>query len=161
MFFQVIVLTVLEISWSSKSMLTMPFLLQRYVEITCTVTLKSFIPPLAYNLLLVVICATMGFLTRKLPDNFNDSHYIFVSISTTLFMWSVFLPTYFTTFHSQHKSALLSVCLLLNSYITMLCQFGPKVYAVFFVNEERFSIKNIGTTSTSIAVQPANGAGET
>jgi hypothetical protein len=66
-------------------------------------------------------------------------------------MWIVFLPTYFTTFYSDNKAALLSVCLLLNSYITMMGLFAPKVYAVFFVKEDQMTLHTMGTTST---VQP-------
>ena len=129
----------------------MPFVHQPYVEVACAVDLNSFIPALCFNMVLLVICAILGYLTKALPQNFNDSRYIFVSISTTLFMWIVFLPTYFTTFHSHHKAALMSVCLLLNAYITMLCQFGPKVYAVFFANEDEMRFSTMGTATNAIS----------
>ncbi|KAK2140109.1 hypothetical protein LSH36_1480g00012 [Paralvinella palmiformis] len=152
--FQVLLLVLLENLYPTISIRLMPFPYEPYVEITCSLNLESFIPPLSYNLVLIFVCAIFGFLTKSLPENFNDSRYIFVSISTTLFMWSVFLPTYFTTLRSDHKAALLSICLLLNSYITMLCQFFPKVYAVFYVNEESLTF-NVAATSTVVRVQPS------
>ena len=141
--------------YPSISTRLMPIPYEPYVEITCSLRLESFIPPLSYNLFLIFVCAVFGFLTKSLPENFNDSRYIFVSISTTLFMWSVFLPTYFTTFRSDHKAILLSVCLLLNTFITLLCQFCPKVYAVYFVSEECMTL-NTSLTATGSRVQPSH-----
>ena len=143
-----------ELSPSTTTRL-MPFPYEPYVEITCSLHMESFIPPLSYNLFLIFVCAVFGFLTKSLPENFNDSRYIFVSISTTLFMWSVFLPTYFTTFRSDHKAILLSVWLLLNTFITLLCQFCPKVYAVFFVLEENMTL-NTSWTATGSRVRPSH-----
>jgi hypothetical protein len=98
---------------------------------------------------LIVACAVLGYMTRKLPENFNDSRYIFVAISTTLFMWSVFLPTYFTTVKSLNQAALLSLSLLFNAYITMLAQFGPKIYAVLFVEETNIIFNTLDQSSAS------------
>ena len=145
---QVLILCILEIVRPTTSIRIMPFPQEPYVEITCSVDLESFIPPLIFNMVPIMTCAVLGYLTKALPENFNDSRCIFLSTSTTLFMWIVFLPTYFTTFYSHNKAALLSVCLLLNSYITMLGLFAPKVYAVFFVKEGQLAIHTMGTTST-------------
>ena len=153
--FQFMLLCVLEMIYTSTSLLLMPFLHEPYVEITCSVTLMGFLPPLIFNMVLIVACAFFGYLTRKLPENFNDSRYIFVSISTTLFMWSVFLPTYFTAFHAHHQAALLSVCLLFNAYITMVGQFGPKIYAVLFVKEETITFNTL-TQGTTATVNPSS-----
>ena len=154
-----IILVILNNLYPSERTQLMPLPYEPYVEITCSLRLESFIPPLSYNLFLIFVCAVYGFLTKSLPENFNDSRYIFVSISTTLFMWSVFLPTYFTTFRSDHKAVLLSVCLLLNTFITLLCQFFPKVYAVFFVSEECMTFTSVGTAAgsrvhPSLAINP-------
>ena len=73
---------------------------------------------------------------RGLPENFNESRYIFVSVCTTTFLWMVFLPTYFTTFYTYHKAALLAFCLILNATVTLLCLFVPKLYAIYFVSEQ-------------------------
>ena len=144
---QIILLVIIEMKLPSMPELIMPFANERYVEITCSFSMTSFIPPVAYNMAVIATCGVLGFMTRKLPENFNDSRYIFVSISTTFFMWVVILPTYFTTFHSHHKAVLLSMCLLLNAFITILCQFGPKIYAVFFVREDTIVINTVNVTT--------------
>ncbi len=108
----------------------------KHVELFCDLPLEEFLVPLTYNLALIVLCAVYGFLTRKLPENFNESWYIFVSVSKTTFLWTVFIPTYFTTFYAYHQASLLAFCLLLNATITLLCLFMPKIYAIYFVNED-------------------------
>ena len=65
------------------------------VELFCKMSLLPFMLCLGYDLILVVLCAAHAFLTRNLPDNFSESWYLFVSVSTTSFLWIVFLPTLF------------------------------------------------------------------
>ena len=129
----------------------MPILMERLVEIACKETLTKFIIPLAYNFLMILTCAAMGYYTRKLPENFNESWFIFISVATTLFMWVVFLPTYFTSFYVYNQVAILGFCLLLNVYITIGCLFLPKLYALFFVDEKKLQFN----TFTQTSVQPS------
>lgn len=113
----------------------MPIPTERLVELYCAMPLKAFLPPVVMNMALILLCAAHGFLTRSLPENFNESKFIFVSVCTTTFLWMVFLPTYFTTFYTYHQAALIAFCLILNATITLLCLFVPKIYAIYFVNE--------------------------
>ena len=123
---------------------------ERHVELFCDLPQVGFLAPLAYNLALIVFCAFYGFLTRKLPENFNESWYIFVSVSTTMFLWMVVLPTYFTTFYAYHQAALLAFCLILNASITLLCLYVPKVYAIYFVEEGSMTFSSeLGQASVS------------
>ena len=132
----------------AKPKLRMPIRNERLVELHCYMPMGGFLAPLCYNLLLLFMCAIYGFLTRKLPENFNESWYIFVSVSTTSFLWLVFLPTYFTTFRTYHQAALLGLCLILNASVTLLCLFVPKVYAIYYVDDEKLQIKGSGTASS-------------
>ena len=120
----------------------------REVELYCDLQLKTFVPPVSYNFLLIVCCACCGFLTRKLPENYNESWYIFVSVSTTLFMWLVFLPTYFTTYYAMHQIVILASCLVLNASVTMVCFFLPKMYAVHFCSNKNMHIRPAGVSPT-------------
>ena len=89
-----------------------------------------------------------GFLTRRLPENFNESWYIFVSVSTTTFLWMVFLPTYFTTFYAHYQVALLATSLILNASITLLCLYVPKIYAIYFIDEEQLKYASVAVSVT-------------
>lgn len=89
-------------------------------------------------------------MVRKLPENFNESWYIFVSVATTTFLWVVFLPTYFTTFYAHHQSALLASCLIINATVTLLCLYLPKFYALYFIEEQNMVFLNT-TANNSVA----------
>lgn len=127
----------------------MPVRSVQYVELLCKLPLHNLIIPLSFNLVLLIMCAVFGFLTRKLPDNFNESWYIFISVATTIFIWIAFLPTYIMAFYAYHKAALLSLVLILNSSVTIFCLYLPKLYALFFVDEAKIKVTNFDTTTFS------------
>ncbi len=133
----------------------MPVITEEAVELLCEMPITPFMLCLGYDLVLVLLCAAHAFLTRKLPENFNESWYLFVSVCTTSFLWVVFLPTYFTTFHAYHQAALLAFCMLVNGACTLLCLFLPKIYAVYFVNEQDMKINAPKTTNTTSSVAPS------
>ena len=60
-----------------------------------------------------------------------------MSLSTPLFLWVVFLPAYFGSLTAYGRTISMAVSLLLNAYITMLAQFGPKIYAVFCLKQRQ------------------------
>ncbi len=135
-------------------MLRMPVVTERYVELYCHVTLVGLLTPLAYNLFIIILTAIHGFLTRKYPENFNESWHIFISVSTATFLWAVFLPTYFTTFYANHRSILLAFCLILNAGVTLLCLYVPKLYALYFVSEDRLTLETMATSKPITMVNP-------
>lgn len=128
------------------AIIQMPVRTEPHVELLCSLPLINLLTPLSFNLLLLILCAIYGFLTRKLPDNFNESWYIFISVTTTLFVWIAFLPTYFLAFYSYHKAALLALALILNGGVTCLCLYSPKVYALYYIKEENIQISSFDKT---------------
>ena len=147
--FQVALLVFSSIMFNVKEIIQMPILTEKFVELACYVSLEALVIPLGYNLFLLLVCALYGFLTRKLPDNFNESWYIFMSVITTLFVWVAFLPTYFTAFYAYHKSALLALALILNAAVTTVCLFIPKIYAIFFITEDQIKVSNFDDSARS------------
>ena len=123
---------------------------QEMVELFCEQPLSAYLTSLSYNIFLILLCAIHGVQTRKLPENFNESRYIFISVLTTTFIWAVFLPTYFSAFYHYHQSALLAFCLILNGFITWLCLFLPKIYAIYFVDLDNLQF------FASVATEPFN-----
>ncbi len=138
-----------------KASLQMPVLTVKQSELFCNVQLLVLVIPLSYNLLLLLLCAVYGFLTRKLPANFNESWYIFISVWTTMLLWIVLLPTYFTMFYAYYKAALLSFCLFMNALLTIMCMYVPKLYAIYFVDEGRFCLTTGGTVDMATKGQVA------
>ena len=123
--------------------LDMPVPTQPFVELHCSFPRWTILFPLAYNVVLIFICVIYAFKTRKLPDNFNESKYIFVCACVTLFLWCAFLPTYFATFYAIHKSILLSVSLVMNGTVFMMCLFVTRVYAVYCMDEKKIKFTTV------------------
>ena len=126
------------------------------VELMCELSLEGFIIPLSYNLLLIAACLFYGFKTRKLPENFNESRYIFLCVCTTLFIWLAFIPTYFAAYHSYHKVVLLSLSLILNSSVMLLCLYVPKLYALFYVDEDNIVFTRNQATTSRVGPTPGS-----
>ena len=118
----------------------MPVLTEKYVELICRRPLWVFLVPITYNIAIILLCAVFGFLTRKLPQNFNESWFIFISVATTLFAWLVLLPSYFNAFYAYHQEALLALCLIINVFITLVCQYSPKVYALYCIDKDSMNV---------------------
>lgn len=133
----------LSIIFPPVATLTMPVRRVKLVELSCiSESVMTLIVPLGVNLVFVMVTAIFGFLTRKLPDNFNESWHIFIAVITTLIVWIAFLPTYFIAFYEYFRATLLALSLIINGVIITLCLFGPKIYAVFFVDESRIKTSN-------------------
>ncbi|CAH1781178.1 unnamed protein product, partial [Owenia fusiformis] len=129
-----------------------PVITEKSVELLCWIPIESLVVPLVFNLVLIIVCAYYGFKTRLLPDNFNESKCIFFSISTTLFMWIAFLPTYFTASSGHNKATLLSALLILNAYVTLFVQFLPKLYAIYYIDEDHMKLTPARLTNS---IQPS------
>ncbi len=139
-----------------EARMQMPVRTERLVELSCYLPLQALLLPILYNIAIIALCAVHGFTTRKLPENFNESRYICISVLTTAFLWVVFLPAYFTAFYTYHQASILAFCLIVNATVTLLCLFAPKIYAIYFVNEEQLQFATGGslhsTTTASTAV---------
>lgn len=109
--------------------LTQPVRSERYVELSCDMTLPGLTSFLAYNLALVLLCSVFAFKTRKLPNNFNESRFMTMCVTTTLVIWLAFIPTFVTSSRQHHKTLLLVLALLLNHTVALVFLFLPKLYA--------------------------------
>jgi len=129
---QVTLVIVSEIIATSETSLKMPSIYEDYVELYCNKSTVWFMLPLAYNIIIMILCAGIGFITRKLTDNFNESWFIFLSVVTTLFAWIVFIPVYFTISFMYLQPVILGFALILNAVVTLICQYLPIIYALVF-----------------------------
>lgn len=134
-----------------RSVLTFnqPSVFIKYVELYCRKSVVWFLVPLAYNLTLMIGCAVFGFLVRHLPDNFNDSLFIFKSVSTTLFFWILFFPAYFTAYHAYIRSVMIGFCMVSNIGVILGCQFLRIAYAVLFLQTDKIKFNSTGDSHAS------------
>ncbi|KAK6185981.1 hypothetical protein SNE40_008103 [Patella caerulea] len=139
--------------------LRMPIRTEKFVELYCDMPLAGLLSSLSFNLFLVMICTFYAFKTRKLPDNYNESRYIAFCVDTTLLVWISFVPTYFTTSRAYYKVIILSLALIVNSVVSLMCLFVPKLYALYHQKHQKaksqdkcYNPLNIRTETTSLGV---------
>ena len=70
----------------------------RTLELRCGESPYIGLPvSLGYNLFLLVLSTYFAFLTRKIPDNFNEIKFIDVTVYSLCIIWLGFLPAYFVS----------------------------------------------------------------
>ncbi|KAH9514730.1 hypothetical protein Btru_023446 [Bulinus truncatus] len=128
-----VVCIVVWLKYQPTARKTHPVPTEKYVELSCDMTLPGLISFLVYNLLLVTLCSIFAFKTRMLPENFNESRFISICVFTALIIWLSFIATYFTATKEEVRVLLLSMTLLINHTVALALLFAPKIYAAAYV----------------------------
>ena len=94
-------------------------------------------------------------MARKVPSNYNESKFIAVSVYSTLLVCLAAAPVYTTAVQAMQKVATLCMALLVNAFLTLICVYVPKLYAIRFVDDMnvedwRSSAGGTGTTRTNM-----------
>ncbi|XP_077977726.1 metabotropic glutamate receptor 2-like [Glandiceps talaboti] len=142
--FQLIISATWLIYIPPEAILVVPIPKEKNVELSCNITENEVIASLCYNVLLVLLCSYYAFKARKVPSNYNETRFISVSVYTTLVIWLAFIPTYFTTNRSYFKVTFLSLAMIMNATVTLVCLYMPKIYAVHFLKDSDI---NAGATN--------------
>ena len=139
----------------------MPDKMSKYVEIYCQFG-NGFIASCVYNLLLILACCLYAFKTRKVPSNYNESKFIAVSVYSTLVLCLAAVPVYTTAVAVIQKVATLCMALILNAYLTLVCVYLPKLYAVCFVkNIDILKCSSMMTKESVFKIRDLPGSVET
>lgn len=118
------------------------------VETLCSHGKASLAIPVTYNLVLMVACLVLAFVTRKIPSNFKETWHIFLSVSMTVFVYLAFIPTYFMT-NTSLRRVMFAFSLIVNTTVNVVCIFAPRIYALFFVKESPLKGRQSLTGSSS------------
>ena len=105
---------------------------QGVVELACEVPTGGLISFLAYNLPLVFICTILAFKTRHLPDNFNESLFIAMCVTSTLILSNCFIIVYTLSPLKSTRITSIALALLCNQSVALIFLFLSRVYAVIF-----------------------------
>ncbi|XP_054753127.2 metabotropic glutamate receptor 2-like [Lytechinus pictus] len=105
------------------------------VELICNFPSEEIITSLSYNFILITLCSSYAVLTRKVPNNYNESRFIGLCVYTVLVIWIGFISSYFAINDSKLKVVVLSLAMICNGTITLCFMFLSKLYAIYFEKE--------------------------
>ena len=105
-------------------------------QAVCVFPLAPFVASLTYNILLLVVCVFFAFKARKLPDNYNETRFISFCVYSTVVIWMAFIPAFFAVDSALLEVMFLSLQVIANASLIMVCIFIPKIYALYFVDKK-------------------------
>ncbi|XP_071445912.1 metabotropic glutamate receptor 2-like [Hetaerina americana] len=116
----------------------------------------SYALAFGYPILLLVVTTVYAFLTRRIPEAFNESRQLGATMYATCVVWLAFVPTYFgTAAHVPLRVASVAVAFSLSASVAVACLFAPKVYIVLIRPELNVRQSRIGAMSSSSAAAAA------
>lgn len=103
--------------------------------------IAGFFVYLGYNFLLLGVSCFYGFKSRKIPQTFNETKLINVTLFSTIILWIGLAPAYFATgiFGSIYQTLALILGIILGATIMFSILFLSKMYFLF--SERRKEIK--------------------
>lgn len=105
----------------------------RFTEVTCAATPYISLPvSLGYNFLLLIASTYYAFRTRKIPQNFNETKFINLTLYSVIIIWLAFIPAYFATARlgSLFRTGSQVFAIVMSATTTLVCLFFPKLYFI-------------------------------
>ena len=135
-----------------------PILTQRILQ--CKPSNVGFALPFTYCVILAIIAGLMAFLTRNLPLQYNETTFIIVTVSLSIFAWMVSGILGQQAVGKPGSEQLWSgSALLLTAYVAIFGQFAPKVRIILFYPERNIrrlgKAKNIESSKTMETAESA------
>ena len=134
-YFQIIISVLSALITPSTPQFLIPIPRQQLLMLYCELS-TGFTVATGYNIILILVCCFYAFKARKVPDNYNESKFIAISVYSTLIVCLAAIPVYSTSTSIAQNIATLSVVALVNTYLTLVCMYLSKFYAILFVNED-------------------------
>ena len=116
---------------------------------------------LGYNAILLVLATYYAFRTRNVPQDFNETRFISLTVYSLVVIWVAFLPVYFGTasLGTVFQTSSIILAIVLSATILLGCLLVTKVYYLFWnlrisphmARKHRTESLSIGsTTKTSV-----------
>ena len=92
---------------------------------------EEYVIGLTYPGVLIVVCTIYAVLTRRIPEAFNESRHVGLTMYTTCVVWLSFVPIYVST-SSRIKVRLATLCfsVSISATVLLVCLLSPKVYII-------------------------------
>ena len=113
----------------------------RYLQVACILSRGETIGVMVGNIFIVLVCCTFAFLTRKLPENYNETKFITFCSFCSLVVLLAFSSTYFTVGDVYSRSGYSSLGLIVNATVTLVCLYAIKIYAIYYAKPEDIHVK--------------------
>ena len=113
----------------------------RYLQIACILSRGETIGVMVGNIFIVLVCCTFAFLTRRLPENYNETKFITFCSFCSLVVLLAFSSTYFTVGDVYSRSGYSSLGLIVNATVTLVCLYAIKIYAIYYAKPEDMHVK--------------------
>ncbi|KAI2654613.1 G-protein coupled receptor family C group 6 member A [Labeo rohita] len=92
---------------------------------------------LCYIALLAFVCFLMAFKGRKVPQAFNETGHIILSMLIYLFVWVCFTPVYIAKVNERYS--IQAAAVLVSCYGVIFCHFAPKWYMALCKKKEQLT----------------------
>ena len=91
-----------------------------------------FYVDLTLVLVLSVVCSIQSFLARKLPTNYNEAYYIFLTMFTTTIFLLLSIPLY-ASYSKDGQNAFVNSCMIYTANIALITiAYGYKIFMMLF-----------------------------
>ena len=122
-----------------------------YSELYCSFG-YGFLATCAYNAILILLCCYYAFRTRSVPDNYNESKFIGVSVYSNVVVCLSVVAVHSVAKAALHKVAIVCVALIVNAYLHTLCVYVPKIYAVRVISDDNDQSRSLSTKNKTPTV---------
>ena len=140
-----------------KVIITMPDPDEPRIELTCDESQTELIGAISWEICLIIICCIFAFVTRKLPENYNESRFITFCVFSSLVVFLSFAPAIFTSRDAFYKAIYSALGLVINGTVTLMCLFVVKLYALYFVDERELNIFTQSRTRSNVPTSEGSG----
>ena len=101
-----------------------------------------------YIIVLIVTTCILGFITRKLPYNYNEARQVFMSAMSASMVWLVTsTPYYVEAVVIQERDLFLAVRLVGHMWSMFMWMYSKRLYVILFQPKKNTTEKNIRRTS--------------
>ncbi|XP_072046435.1 metabotropic glutamate receptor 3-like [Amphiura filiformis] len=138
----------------SKAQLLIPVPRQQILTLYCQLG-TGFAVSTTYNIILILLCCFYAFKARKVPDNYNESRFIAISVYSTLIVCLAAIPVYSTAADIAQMVGTFSVVSLFNVYLTLICLYLPKFYAIQFEDSDEYANWRTSEALHSNVIEPS------